>query len=77
MPIVEGHSIRRVYFLTEVLNGNESKIKLSQTAIITHLNKTPIGRSGWNVFFSVDQCCLTDFSIAKAVERQGVEVVAA
>ena len=49
LPVLEGHSVKRVYSLTEVFDDNENKIKQDQTAAFTAVQDriTCPCRKGW------------------------------
>ena len=49
LPVLEGHSVKRVYSLTEVFDDNENKIKQDQAAAYTAVQNKITGpcRKGW------------------------------
>ena len=49
LPVLEGHSVKRVYSLTEVFDDNENNIKQDQAAAFTAVQDRITGscRKGW------------------------------
>ena len=49
LPVLEGHSVKRVYSLTEVFDDNENKIKQDQATAFTAVQDRITGpcRKGW------------------------------